>query len=241
MPCTWVGWSYPGCSGTLGKASIPNSVKHSPIQIDRYGGYGTDGDGDGIADPWNVADAIFSASKMLAANGVQSDPRRAVLTYNQAGWYADEVLARAERFRTQAVYSPGDGAMANVVEAATSWLGKSNRYVFGGGRNSNDIARGHFDCSSFVHWAFKQAGIDLGPLHSTSTETLNKIGKRINFADIQPGDIIFFDSYKKDGHVGIWLGNGQWIGTQTSTGIAIVDQNDSYWSSIFKGHVRRIN
>lgn len=178
---------------------------------------------------------------MLAANNVQSNPRAAVLTYNRAGWYANEVLARAKKFQSQAVYTPGDNAIANVIEAATSWLSKPNQYVFGGGRNSRDIANGRFDCSSFVHWAFKQAGIDLGPLSSVSTNTLRNIGKKVSFSNIQPGDIIFFDTYKKDGHVGIWLGNGQWIGTQSSTGIAIVDQASSeYWTSVFKGHVRRV-
>lgn len=126
-----------------------------------------------------------------------------------------------------------------VATAGTKYIGNSV-YDFGGGRNQSDIARGYFDCSSFVHWSFMQAGIELGPLGSVSTETLNKLGKRISINEIQVGDLIFWNTYKKDGHVGIYIGNGKWIGSQGSTGVAIVDLNNSYWQSVFTGHVRRI-
>lgn len=241
MPCSWVGWAYPGCVGTKGNVYIPDSIKHNPSEISRYGGYGVDANGDGKADPWDAEDAIFAAANMLASNDVIKDPEGAIKTYNHANWYVLEVMERANKFRETSEYTPGDNAVANVISAATSWLDRSNRYVFGGGRNGSDVASGRFDCSSFVHWAFLQAGVELGPLHSVSTESLNKVGTKVQFSNIQPGDIIFFDTYKKDGHVGIWLGNGQWIGTQGSTGIAVVNQaTDSYWQGVFNGHVRRV-
>ena len=79
-------------------------------------------------------------------------------------------------------------------------------YVFGGGRNQSGIARGRFDCSSFVHWAFKQAGVDLGPVTSTSTDTLKYLGKPVTPDEVMPGDLVFFNTYKRDGHVGIYIG-----------------------------------
>lgn len=138
---------------------------------------------------------------------------------------------------------PIDGNVSEIANiAATSgykWIGNSV-YVFGGGRSNNDIARGRFDCSSFVRWAYLQAGIELSPLTSVSTETLNKIGTRISYSEIQVGDLIFWDTYKKDGHVGIYVGGGKWIGAQSSSGVAIVNFNNSYWMSKFSGHVRRV-
>lgn len=127
----------------------------------------------------------------------------------------------------------------NVASVGNKWVGRT-KYVFGGGRTASSIARGDFDCSSFVHWAYKQNGIDLGHVSGVSTETLNKMGRRITIQEVQVGDLIFWDSYKKDGHVGIYIGNGKWIGSQSSTGVAIVDFNNSYWKSIFSGHVRRL-
>ncbi|MGN4128083.1 NlpC/P60 family protein [Lysinibacillus sphaericus] len=126
-----------------------------------------------------------------------------------------------------------------IASVGTRWIGNSI-YVFGGGRSQSDINRGWFDCSSFVHWAYKQAGIDLGNLSSTSTETLNKMGTRISMNEIQVGDLIFWDTYKKDGHVAIYIGNGQFIGAQSSTGVAIVNVNNSYWKGVYSGHVRRL-
>jgi hypothetical protein len=119
------------------------------------------------------------------------------------------------------------------------WINNSE-YVFGGGRKQSDIDNGWFDCSSFVHWAYKQGGVELGTLSAVSTETLNMLGKKITLSEIQVGDLVFWDTYKKDGHVGIYVGSGKFIGAQSSTGVAIVNLDNSYWKSKFSGHVRRI-
>ena len=44
MPCTFVGWGYPGCGG-LGKGNIPEKDKTDPAVIEQYGGYGVDANG----------------------------------------------------------------------------------------------------------------------------------------------------------------------------------------------------
>jgi hypothetical protein len=60
--------------------------------------WGTDGDGDGLADPWDPEDGVFSAARYLAATGGTTDISRAVFAYNHAQWYVDEVLALASVF-----------------------------------------------------------------------------------------------------------------------------------------------
>ena len=57
--------------------------------------WGADYDGNGVADPWNAKDAIFSAARYLAAAGGTSDISRAVFAYNHAQWYVNEVLSLA--------------------------------------------------------------------------------------------------------------------------------------------------
>lgn len=130
-------------------------------------------------------------------------------------------------------------ALPKVAQVGYQWIGNSV-YVFGGGRNIRDVQIGVFDCSSFVYWAFEQEGVNLGDRTSVSTETLNKKGKRIPVSAIKPGDIVFFDTYKVDGHVGIYVGNGKFIGAQSSTGVAVADMKTGYFKSTFKGHVRRL-
>ena len=238
MPCTWVGWSHPSCGG-LGKGNISDSEKTDPAIISKYGGYGVDANGDGKADPWDIKDAIYSTAKYLAANGAaEGNFRDAVFAYNHADWYVEEVLGYADQYVNGYVAINTDGGGNTgiaVVDVGYKWIG-SSVYIFGGGRNQSDIARGRFDCSSFVHWAFKEVGVDLGPLNSTSTETLKHLGEGVSPSDIQPGDLVFFDTYKTDGHVGIYICNGKFIGAQTSTGVAIADMSQgSYWSKIFNG------
>lgn len=98
MPLTWLGWSYPG-GDRLGNASIPKEILTDPKMIKKYGGYGVDGNGDSVADPSNLEDAIFSAANYLAANGAaEGNIEKAVFAYNHADWYVEEVLEYANTF-----------------------------------------------------------------------------------------------------------------------------------------------
>src|SRR3954463_5253170 len=76
--------------------------------------YGTDGNDDGKADPYNPVDAIFSAARYLKAAGADKDVRRAVFAYNHAGWYVDSVMLRA---RLIAGYPPDFvGSLTGLTE-----------------------------------------------------------------------------------------------------------------------------
>src|SRR4051812_15163656 len=57
--------------------------------------YGVDANQDGLADPYNPVDAIFSAARYLRAAGADQDLGRAIYAYNHADWYVDSVLLRA--------------------------------------------------------------------------------------------------------------------------------------------------
>ena len=57
--------------------------------------WGMDGDGDGLANPWDPEDAIYAAARYLAAAGAHSDLSRAIFAYNHAQWYVDDVLELA--------------------------------------------------------------------------------------------------------------------------------------------------
>lgn len=70
--------------------------------------WGMDGDADGLADPWNPEDAVYSAARYLAAAGAHDDLERAVFAYNHAQWYVDDVLELAASF--------GDGALPDAAE-----------------------------------------------------------------------------------------------------------------------------
>jgi murein DD-endopeptidase MepM/ murein hydrolase activator NlpD len=67
-------------------------MQFMPSTWDRWG---TDADGDGVANPWNPEDAVYSAARYLAAAGAHTDISRAVFAYNHAQWYVDEILSLA--------------------------------------------------------------------------------------------------------------------------------------------------
>lgn len=98
---------------------------------------------------------------------------------------------------------------------------------------------GGFDCSGFVSWAYGQAGINI----PSYTGALVGMGQKVSYSNIQAGDLVFFDTAGpgSNSHVGIYIGGGQFIGSQTSTGVAIASMSNSYWSKAFNGVVRRIN
>src|ERR671918_1604842 len=80
----------PSSAGALGWMQfIPSSWER----------WGMDGDGDGIADPWDPEDAVYAAARYLAAAGAHDDLSRAIFAYNHAQWYVDDVLRLAAVFR----------------------------------------------------------------------------------------------------------------------------------------------
>ena len=86
--------------------------------------------------------------------------------------------------------------MINVLNIVESYLNKHTTYVFGAGRNNADIAANIFDCSSWVREVFAQAGINLGPLTGTITNTLAVEGTAVpSVSDLKPGDLVFWNTY----------------------------------------------
>jgi membrane-bound lytic murein transglycosylase B len=66
-----------------------------------FAGYAVDGNGDGVTDIWNPADAIYTAARYLCANGAGSPTKlyTAIWHYNHADWYVQMVLGVAADLR----------------------------------------------------------------------------------------------------------------------------------------------
>jgi hypothetical protein len=70
--------------------------------------YGLDGNGDGVRSPYHPEDAIPAAARYLKAAGAPGNYQRALLAYNNAQWYVDEVLAKAREYRTAPTSQGGE-------------------------------------------------------------------------------------------------------------------------------------
>jgi len=77
-----------------------------------------------------------------------------------------------------------------------------------------------FDCSGFVQYVYKHFGYSL----SRSSKTQANDGVAVSKSNLQPGDILIFKNTAKTeiGHVGIYIGNGQFIhASNPKTGVTI--------------------
>jgi hypothetical protein len=136
------------------------------------------------------------------------------------------------------------GDAGKVIQEATSWLSKPNVYWFGGGRTQADIAAGKFDCSSWVRYVFAQCGYEICPFGG-NTDSILKTSSlvAISSSQMQPGDIVFWNTYKSYGHVGIYLGNNRAIGDNGNTGtgkVSYIDMNNSYYKPRLEPLARRV-
>uniref|UniRef100_A0AAU3GWN0 C40 family peptidase n=1 Tax=Streptomyces sp. NBC_01401 TaxID=2903854 RepID=A0AAU3GWN0_9ACTN len=106
------------------------------------------------------------------------------------------------------VSSNATGSAASVIAFAQSHVGDA--YVSGGtGPNS-------WDCSGLVQAAFRTVGVEL-PRVSQSQSTA---GAQVSLDNLQPGDILYWGGAGSAYHVGIYVGDGQFVGAQnSSTGV----------------------
>ncbi len=85
-----------------------------------------------------------------------------------------------------------------VVDYATQFVG--NPYVWGGTSLTNGA-----DCSGFVMSIMSKYGVGLP--HSSAAQA--NCGTRVGLDELKPGDLIFYGSGRRIGHVAIYIGNGQ--------------------------------
>ncbi|HGY9617551.1 NlpC/P60 family protein [Vibrio harveyi] len=103
-------------------------------------------------------------------------------------------------------------------------------YRLGGTKKSG------IDCSAFVQKAFVEAYKMSLP---RTTRQQSKQGVEMSWSDAQQGDLVFFKTKRSTYHVGIYLGNKQFMHASTSKGVIISRIDNPYWASKF-WQVRRV-
>ncbi|MFR3568204.1 MAG: SH3 domain-containing protein [Paraclostridium sordellii] len=117
-----------------------------------------------------------------------------------------------------------------VISLAKQQLGKP--YVWGAEGPSS------FDCSGFTQYVFKNAA---GKNLPRVSKEQSKFGQSVNKSNLQKGDLIFFDT-DKDGvvnHVGIYIGNNEFIHASSGGKKVIISQLNSYYNSVYT-NARRV-
>jgi cell wall-associated NlpC family hydrolase len=134
---------------------------------------------------------------------------QALAIFNKTGSYPDVVLPEATNVETTA------------LRAALTQRGKP--YLWGA-EGPDD-----YDCSGLIVWAYQQEGISLP--HYTGS--LWNAGEHVSRDDLEPGDMVFFDS--SIDHVGLYIGNGLMVNAPHSGSDVRVE---AVWWGEYVGAVR---
>lgn len=140
----------------------------------------------------------------------ENDSPEEVFTYAESkeeeeARIAAEAAEAATRAQEEAAAKAGTGQA--IVDYACQFIG--NPYVWGGTSLTNGA-----DCSGFVQSVFAHFGISL----PRTTWDMENVGTPVSYDQAIPGDIILYN-----GHVGIYMGNGQIVNAiNSSRGIGIL-------------------
>mgnify|MGYP001299845066 CR=1 FL=1 len=117
-----------------------------------------------------------------------------------------------------------------IIATAKSYLGDF-KYKFGAEPWNTNYR--YSDCSAFVQLVFnKHHGYNLPRVSRDQA----KVGTYVSKANLQPGDLVFFDTNNdgKINHVGIYLGNGEFIHSAPSNNVGINNLNTSFWKNHYE-------
>ena len=127
-----------------------------------------------------------------------------------------------------AVSSTTNSIARRVVSDSMNYLGVP--YVFGGTTPNG------FDCSGYVRYVFANAGVYL----PRTADAQYEVGYSVSTSELVPGDLVFFSTYEPGpSHVGIYLGDGDFINASSSQGVSVESLYSSYWGSCYIG-ARRV-
>ena len=113
-----------------------------------------------------------------------------------------------------------------AAEHAAKMVGKP--YKYGGSSPAG------FDCSGLVQYSFRHAGVALP--HNTLQQ--RSASRLVKAAELRRGDLLFFNQEgKKYGHVGIYLGDGQFVHAPSS-GKSV--RSDTLGNPYWKKHLSEV-
>ena len=126
--------------------------------------------------------------------------------------------------------STASGTRQQIIDYAAKFLGC--KYVYGGNTPSG------FDCSGYVKYVFKHFGVEL--TRTSANQYANSV--KIKKSELKIGDLVFFSQNagsSKVGHVGIYVGGGQFIhAAAPGKGVRYDSLNSTYYSSHYIGSGR---
>ena len=172
--------------------------------------------------------AVSGEWYMVSSGSVEGYIRSDYFSLYTASLQPDSVTAQQPG---EAAASVDSSEGAKIVETAKKYMGTP--YVWGGTSTSG------FDCSGFVYYVYKECGYSI----NRTAESIYSNGEYVDRSALQPGDAICFTTSRSAtyiGHVGIYIGDGQFIHASSGTGyVTISSLSETYYNNHYYG-ARRI-
>lgn len=173
---------------------------------------------------------LLLASSAHAAPGATGDEMNRLLSNNGLLEQIEQVRHSVTETASEVRRTVADTASALVFNAL-GFLGVPYK------RGGNTAETG-FDCSGFVRAIYEQT---LGLVLPRKAEQQAAATEKIEKAELQPGDLVFFNTMKRTfSHVGIYVGNSRFIHSpKPGSEVRVEDMNQRYWKLRFDG-ARRV-
>ncbi|MXP48535.1 bifunctional murein DD-endopeptidase/murein LD-carboxypeptidase [Pantoea sp. Eser] len=166
---------------------------------------------------WRIVPAVALATLLSACSSTHNGQNENHEVNNHNGFLLQASQDEFEEM-VRNVY-----VKSRIMDQYAVWKGV--RYRLGG-----DTKRG-IDCSAFVQRTFRdQFGLEL----PRSTSEQQGTGKEISRTRLRPGDLVLFRAGSTGRHVGIYLGNDNFVHASTSSGVMISNLNDDYWKKRYR-------
>jgi len=170
---------------------------------------------------WKIAmNNGMTVAQLKQLNGLTKDIIYVGQTLKLSG--VENVTVQTETIEKATVANSSSIDVNQMINEAKKYIGTP--YVWGGTTPSG------FDCSGFMYYVIKQQK----PHTRTNVAGYWNMMKSVSKPNV--GDFVYFETYKKGpSHMGIYLGNGQFIHAGSSRGVEISNMNSSYWSPRYLG------
>lgn len=189
-----------------------------------------------VRSSWSTSGSVIgtlSYGDSVTVTGTCSNDWRRI-SYNGTTGYVSGAYLSDEKVDTS-TYDPstaittGSATAIEIANFAYSFVGYN--YVYGGASPSAG-----FDCSGLMYYVLTQYGYSMNRV----ADDQMKQGSAVDRANLQVGDLVFFGYNGYANHVGMYIGNGNFVHASTpSTGVRVNSLNETYYNTRYIG-ARRI-
>lgn len=213
-----------GSTGETGQNSVVENVKVTGVDKHMM----VTGNGLNIRSGWSTNSQVLgtvSYGSDLTVTGLCENGWVQVLYKGQTAYVSGDYVADYEQ-----VDQTASDTAVDIANFAMQYVGYP--YVYGA-----ESPEQGFDCSGLVYYSYKQFG---HTLKRTADDQMDYNGTAVSRDSLQVGDLVFFGSGSYANHVGIYIGNNNFVhAANPSSGVRVSSMNETYYANRYLG-ARRI-